>query len=80
VANSSGRKNTVPANMKNRNSLIGWELVLLFASILVFRSVWLLLDQMKWAREAPGLFALLLPGIVLCFCALRAIHSDHKNE
>ena len=62
--------------MKNRNFLIGWELLLLFASILVFRSVWLLLDEMKWARETTGLLALLLPGAVLCIFALRAIHSE----
>ncbi len=62
--------------MKNRNSLIWWELLLLLASVLVFRSVWLLLDEMRWAREAPGLYALLLPGVVLCIAALRAIHSD----
>ncbi len=66
--------------MKNRNSLIGWELVLLFASVLVFRSIWLLLDEMKWAREATGLWALLLPGVVLGAFALRAIHGDNKSE
>ena len=60
----------------HRNHLIGWELLLLFASILVFRSAWLLLDEMKWARETPGLLALLLPGVVLCLVALRAIHHD----
>ena len=65
--------------MKNRNSLIGWELLLLFASVLVFRSIWLLLDGMKWARETSGLLALLLPGVVLCIFALRAIHSDNKS-
>ena len=53
--------------------------MLLFASVLVFRSVWLLLDEMKWAREPPGLFVLLLPGVVLCIVALRAIHSDNKS-
>jgi hypothetical protein len=62
--------------MKNRNSLIGWELLLLFASVLVFRSVWLLLDEMKWALGTTGLLALLLPGVVLCIFALRAIHSE----
>jgi hypothetical protein len=65
--------------MKHRNFLIGWELLLLFASVLVFRSVWLLLDEMKWARETTGLLALLIPGVVLCIFALRAIHSDNKD-
>jgi hypothetical protein len=62
--------------MKNENSLIRWELLLLFASVLVFRSVWLLLDGMKWAREPIGLWALLVPGVVLCVVALRAIHAE----
>jgi hypothetical protein len=60
----------------NRTQMIGWELLLLFASILVFRSAWLLLDEMKWARETTGLLALLFPGVVLCVVALRAIQSD----
>jgi hypothetical protein len=68
--------NVSRATMKNRNSLIGWELLLLFASVLVFRSVWLLLDEMNWARGTNGLLALLFPGVVLCIVALRAIHSD----
>ncbi len=58
--------------MKDRNSLIGWELLLLFASVLVFRSASLLLDEMIWARETTGLLALLLPGVVLCIFAQRA--------
>ncbi|MSU72062.1 MAG: hypothetical protein EXS43_06930 [Opitutus sp.] len=62
--------------MQNQNHLIGWELLLLLASILVFRSVWLLLDEMKWAREITGLLALLVPGVVLCVAALRAIHPN----
>ncbi len=62
--------------MKNQISLIAWELLLLFASVLVFRSVWLLLDEMRWARETTGLLVLLLPGVVLCVIALRAIQAD----
>jgi len=62
--------------MNNRNSLIGWELLLLFSSVLVFRSIWLLLDQMKWALSTTGLYVLLLPGVLLCGVALKAIHSD----
>ena len=48
----------------------------LFASVLVFRSFWLILDEMKWARETTGLFALFLPRLVLCLVALRVIHPD----
>ena len=72
----AGGRNTIRATMKNQNHLIVWELLLLLASVLVFRSVWLLLDEMKWAREITGLLALLVPGVVLCVAALRAIHPN----
>ena len=70
------RSEYILATIKNRYSLIGWELLLLFVSLLVLRRAWLLLDEMKWARETAGLLALLLPGVGLCLFALRAIHSD----
>jgi len=31
---------------------------------------------MKWARDTAGLLVLLIPGVVLCLFALRAIHTD----
>ena len=62
--------------MKNRNRLIVLELVLLFASILVFRSVWLLLDAFKWASTTTGLLSLLVPGAVLCWLAFKNINDD----
>lgn len=76
VANLRQSGNIVGTNMKNRNALIGWELVLLFASVLVFRSAWLLLDEMKWARTPVGLWALLVPGVALSLLALRAIQPE----
>lgn len=62
--------------MRKSNYLTVWELVLLFASILVFRSVWLLLDQMAWASAKTGLIVLLGVGFVLTVIALRAINKD----
>ncbi len=46
------------------------------ASILVYRSTWLLLDELKWACTTAGLPGLLAPGVVRCFLALRAINDD----
>ena len=62
--------------MRKSNYLTLWELVLLFASILVFRSVWLLLDQMAWASAKTGLLVLLGVGFVLTVIALKAINKD----
>lgn len=62
--------------MTKRTSLIAWELLLLLGSVLVFRGAWLLLDEMKWARETTGLWVLLFLGVGLCAAALRAIQPD----
>ena len=62
--------------MKKSNHMMMWELVLLFASILVFRSVWLLLDQSAWASAKPGLLILLGIGFVATVVALKAINKD----
>lgn len=62
--------------MKITIHLILGELLLLLSSILVFRSVWHLLDQMAWASAKPGLFILLGIGLVLTIFALKAIHKE----
>lgn len=62
--------------MRKSNYLTVWELILLFASILVFRSVWLLLDGMSWATEKNGLLILLVVGFVFTVVALKAINKD----
>lgn len=62
--------------MRKSNYLTVWELVLLFASILVFRSVWTLLDGMAWASSKTGLLVLLGIGFVATVVALKAINKD----
>jgi hypothetical protein len=61
--------------MTNRRALIAWEMLLLFASILVFRSGWILLDRWSWASGTTGLAALLAVGSLLCVIAFRAINK-----
>jgi hypothetical protein len=62
--------------MSRRYTLICWEMLLLFASILVFRSAWLLLDSWDWASGTTGLIALLTVGSALCVIAFRAINKS----
>ncbi|MCG3175863.1 MAG: hypothetical protein MOGMAGMI_00800 [Candidatus Omnitrophica bacterium] len=50
------------------------ELILLFASILIFRSVWIFLDTFAWASSGVGLAILLMVGLVASVCALREIN------
>lgn len=64
--------------MENRIKLIAWEMLLLAASILVFRSAWLLLDRLVWASSAKGLAILLGVGALLAVVAFRAINRSDK--
>ncbi len=51
------------------------EMVLIVASILIFRSVWTFLDSIAWASGGVGLAALLVMGIVAAVVALRSIEA-----
>ena len=51
------------------------EMVLIGASILVFRSVWTFLDSIPWASGGVGLGVLLIVGVVAAVVALRSIEA-----
>lgn len=63
-------------------SIIWMEMLLIGASILMFRSVWNLLDKNAWASGGVGLVVLLVVGIVATVVALRSIEglSGKKAE
>ena len=66
--------------------IIWMELLLLGASILIFRSVWSFLDRMPWASGKVGLAVLLAAGVVATVFALRHIEAlsgkkdDHTKD
>ena len=62
--------------------IIWMEMVLIGASILIFRSVWTFLDSIAWASGGVGLAVLLVVGIVAAVLALRSIEalSGKKGE
>ena len=57
-------------------------MVLIGASILIFRSVRTFLDSIPWASGGVGLAALLVVGIVATVVALRSLEalSGEKGE
>jgi hypothetical protein len=63
-------------------TIIWLEMLLIGASILIFRSVWTLLDSIPWATSQAGLVVLLTVGIVVTVVALRGIEalSGKKGE
>jgi len=55
--------------------IIWMELLLIGASILIFRSVWSFLDSIAWASSGVGLAVLLVVGMVAAVVALRSIEA-----
>lgn len=58
-------------------TLIVGEIILLFASILVFRSTWMLFDLYY---EKSNLWAMLIIGVILSVIALVLINYEVKCE
>jgi hypothetical protein len=55
--------------------IIWMEMMLVGASILIFRSVWTFLDSIPWASGGLGLAVLLIVGVVAACVALRSIEA-----
>ncbi len=55
--------------------IIWMEMLLIGASILIFRSVWTFLDSIAWASGGVGLAVLLIVGMVAAVLALRCIDA-----
>ncbi len=54
--------------------IVIWEFLLLLASILVFRSVWTLLDRIPVLSSDFGLWASLILGAIVAFAAIFMIN------
>jgi len=51
-----------------------WELVLVFASVLIFRSAWMLLDQISVLSTPAVLFFSLIVGVVFGSLSLHRLY------
>jgi len=60
--------------IKMRNKIVFWEFLLLFASVLVFRSIWMLLDRIPEMKNEFGLWALLILGTMVALIAILMIN------
>ncbi len=60
--------------MKHNLRLVFWEVVLLIASVLVFRGGWLLLDRLDWLNHPVGLWASLAFGMIVATVALVGVN------
>jgi hypothetical protein len=62
--------------IKNNPRLIAWEILLLVASVFVFRGLWTLLDKIEWMSSTPALIRSLVIGIVLTVIAFLATQPE----
>ena len=65
---------------RKMKKIIWMEMVLIGASILIFRSVWTFLDSIPWASGGVGLAVLLIVGVVAACVALRSIEALSGKE
>lgn len=60
--------------------IVLWEFLLIFASILVFRSIWMLLDRIPEMKSEVGLWASLILGAVIAFIAILTINRSSERD
>jgi hypothetical protein len=61
---------------KNNPRLIAWEIILLLASVFVFRGLWTLLDKVEWMTSTNALIRSLLIGVVLTVVAFWRLNRN----
>jgi hypothetical protein len=65
---------------KKMKKIICMEMLLIGASVLIFRSVWTFLDSIAWASSGVGLAVLLVAGVLLAVFALFNIQKPSGEE
>ena len=64
---------------KTRSYLVFWEMVLILASVPVFRSVWMFLDGIEWMSGPAALWISLAVGLLVGTVALAAVNRDSSE-
>ena len=54
--------------------IIFWELILIIASVPIFRAIWILLDSADWLNEPVGIFVSFIVGAIVAVWALARIN------
>jgi len=65
--------------MENRK-LVFAEMALIVASVLIFRSLWMLLDKVPFTHEPPALWLSLFLGSIITILTLNWIAKQGKNK
>jgi hypothetical protein len=57
-----------------------WEFVLILGSIPVFRSAWMILDDIGIMNRPAGILLSFAAGIILCLISLYALNRTGKEK
>ena len=55
--------------------MLGYELLLIFASVFIFRSLWMIYDKILWLNTDLGIYVSLFIGIVLTIVGLIQLNK-----
>ena len=59
-----------------------YEFLLVLASVLIFRSLWMISDRISWMNQDVGILGSLIVGIVVTLISLLRLNGilDEKRE
>lgn len=52
-----------------------YELMLIFASVFIFRSLWMIYDQITWMNQEAGIIVSLIAGVIMTLIALVKLNK-----
>ncbi|HDR15283.1 MAG TPA: hypothetical protein ENN79_07360 [Desulfobacteraceae bacterium] len=55
--------------------IIFWVIILVIATVPIFRAFWMLLDNIDWLNEPAGIFVSFAAGVMAAIWALVRINS-----
>jgi hypothetical protein len=59
--------------------IVFWEIVLIIASVPLFRSLWMLFDRIDFMNQHAGILLSFAGGIIICIVALLALTRVTKK-
>ena len=63
---------------KKERKHLALEISLILASVLIFRSAWIILDKIPLLNEAPYLLVMLIIGIIITIFGFEALFKHEK--
>jgi hypothetical protein len=61
--------------------IIIYEFLLVFSSVLIFRSLWMIFDRISWMNQDSGIMGFLIVGIIITLISIMRLNKiiDEKK-